>query len=170
MTESPLQPGLPVEIVRSPRRRRTISASVVAGTIRVRVPAAMPPAEEQRAVEELVAKLRRKLHSGHVDLPRRARELAGRFGLPEPESIEWSPRQTSRWGSCSPTRGRIRISDRLAAVPAFVLDYVVVHELAHLAVAGHGPDFRAIVDRYPRAERARGYLMALNQSGLEPEP
>jgi len=59
----------------------------------------------------------------------------------------------------------IRISNRLAAEPGWVLDYVIVHELAHLLVPGHGPEFRALVDRYPRAERARGFLMA---RGLEP--
>jgi predicted metal-dependent hydrolase len=41
-----------------------------------------------------------------------------------------------------------------------VLDYVIVHELAHLVVPGHGRKFWGLVDRYPRAERARGWLMA----------
>ena len=63
-------------------------------------------------------------------------------------------------GSCSTQSGRIRISDRLAAVPDFVLDYVLIPELAHLKVAGH-PDFHEIVDRYQLAERGRGYLMAI---------
>jgi hypothetical protein len=53
----------------------------------------------------------------------------------------------------------------LASEPGWVLDYVIVHELAHLDVPRHGPAFWSIVNRYPRAERARGFLMA---RGLEP--
>jgi len=155
---------LPIEIVRSERRKSTLQASVVAGTIRVMVPAGMPRDEEQRLVDKLVARIRRTVEAGTVDLPTRASALARRFDLPEPSEISWSARQNTRWGSCTPSRGAIRISNRLATVPAFVLDYVLVHELAHLAVAGHGRDFEALVGRYELAERARGYLMALNQS------
>ena len=65
-----------------------------------------------------------------------------------------------RWGSCTPADGTIRISARLASEPGWVLDYVIVHELAHLVVAGHNRRFWALVRRYPRSERARGWLMA----------
>jgi predicted metal-dependent hydrolase len=67
---------------------------------------------------------------------------------------------TSRWGSCTPSTGTIRISTRIAAFPDWVIDYVIVHELAHLHVPGHGADFWSLVQRYPRSERAIGYLMA----------
>ena len=53
----------------------------------------------------------------------------------------------SRWGSCQPSTGRICINVRLALYPPECLEYVVVHELCHLLVSGHGPDFRAIMDR-----------------------
>jgi predicted metal-dependent hydrolase len=52
----------------------------------------------------------------------------------------------------------IRVSDRLRDAPDYVLDYVLLHELAHLLVPGHGPDFWALLAPYPRLERARGYL------------
>lgn len=55
---------------------------------------------------------------------------------------------TSRWGSCQPSTGRICINVRLALYPPRCLEYVVVHELAHLLVHGHGTQFYAILDRY----------------------
>jgi predicted metal-dependent hydrolase len=62
----------------------------------------------------------------------------------------------------------IRISSRAAALPSWVLDYLLVHELAHLEVAGHGPHFWRLVNRYPLTERARGYLMALDHRSGDP--
>jgi hypothetical protein len=50
------------------------------------------------------------------------------------------------------------MSRRLQELPSWVQDYVLVHELVHLLVPGHGPKFWALVARYPRAERARGFL------------
>lgn len=165
---SPTIPGMsemPVEIVRSDRRQRTLQAQVVAGTIRVLVPSGLPADEEQRLVDRLVTRVRSKLEAGRIDLPARAERLAEEYGLPRPSSIEWSERQNLRWGSCSVAQGRIRISSRLTGVPEFVLDYVILHELAHLATRGHGPDFKKLVAVYAQAERAEGYLMALNQIG-----
>ena len=54
-------------------------------------------------------------------------------------------------------------------LPAFVVEYVLVHELAHLVQASHGPEFWALVNRYPKTERARGYLMALGGEDNEEE-
>lgn len=156
---------MPVEIVRSARRKRTLQAQVVAGTIRVLVPAGLAADEERTMVDQLVARVRSKLEAGRIDLPARANQLAAEHSLPRPSSIEWSERQNLRWGSCSVAQSRIRISSRLTGVPEFVLDYVILHELAHLAARGHGPDFKKIVGGYAQAERAEGYLMALNQLG-----
>ncbi len=143
---------------------------MVNGAIRVRVPDGMPAEEERRMVEQLVAKLQRRLEEGAVDLGGRAADLARRYELPPPGEVSWSDRQQQRWGSCTPSRGAIRISTRLRRVPDFVLDYVLVHELAHLEVRGHGKEFWALIERYPLAERARGYLMALSHSEATPPP
>ena len=153
---------LPIEIIRSPRRKKTVQARVMNGTIVVRVPAGLDSAEETRLVASIVRKVSRKIGAGDIDLSVRARRLAERFGLPEPTSISWSQRQNTRWGSCTASDGSIRISSRLETVPDFVLDFVIVHELVHLRVAGHGPSFQALMQRYPEAERATGYLMALS--------
>ena len=53
----------------------------------------------------------------------------------------------SRWGSCQPSTGRICINVRLALYPPECLEYVVVHELCHLLVSGHGPDFHQLMTR-----------------------
>jgi predicted metal-dependent hydrolase len=76
----------------------------------------------------------------------------------EPTSVRWVDNQRNRWGSCTPADGTIRLSRRLVGMPDWVIDYVLFHELAHLLVPGHGPEFWALVARYPRAERARGFL------------
>lgn len=149
-----------VVVVRSTRRRRTVEAVEVDGVIRVSVPATMSQAEERRHVEKLVARLQRRRAAGDIDLEQRARMLAGRLGLPRPASIRWVDNQLQRWGSCSVHERSIRLSSRLAGFPLWVVDYVVVHELAHLAEPGHTPRFWALVNRYERAERAIGYLLA----------
>jgi len=54
---------------------------------------------------------------------------------------------SSRWGSCQPSTGRICINTRLALYPPECLEYVVVHELCHLLVRGHGPEFKQLMTR-----------------------
>ena len=97
----------------------------------------------------------------------RAAALARRHGLPRASSIRWVDGMRTRWGSCTPATGAIRLSSSLAAFPEWVIDYVIVHELAHLREPGHSPAFWALVERYPKAERARGYLTAKSADGDE---
>ena len=152
----------PVEVIRSDRRNKTVSARIVDGVIRVRIPAWMTEEDEARFVDDVVDRIERERRSAAVDLLARARSLADDYGLPQPTSVNWSKVQRQRWGSCSVDRGDIRISDRLVDVPPWVLDSVLIHELAHLVVPNHGPEFEAIVAQYPLQERASGYLMAIN--------
>lgn len=150
---------LPIEIVYSTRRRKTVQATIVDGVIRVQAPARISRKELDATVATLVERLERRHLAESVDLDERARRLARRFDLPRPTSVTWAE-QRSRWGSCTPSTGSIRLSTRLAAWPPWVLDYVLVHELAHLVEFNHSPAFTALVDRYPLAERARGFLIA----------
>lgn len=62
------------------------------------------------------------------------------------------------WGSCTIDDRAIRLSNRLDDAPRYALDYILLHELVHLIVAGHGPDFKALLSVYPQLERAEGYL------------
>jgi predicted metal-dependent hydrolase len=153
-----------VEVVRSPRRSKTVQAKQVGRVIRVSIPAAMSKAEEEHWVAEMVQRISRRTDGHLLDLAERASMLARRYQLRHPRSIRWVANQASRWGSCTPADRAIRISTRLAEEPVWVLDYVIVHELAHLQRARHDAAFWAIVNRYPKAERARGFLMA---RGLE---
>ena len=153
---------LPVRVIESPRRKKTVAARIVDDTIEVRVPAGMAATERDRHVADLVRRLERKRSADAVFLADRARMLARRHDLPEPTSIVWSDRQNRRWGSCTPATGRVRISHRLADVPSWVVDYVIVHELAHLVVPDHSDRFHELVARYPLAERAEGFLIAMS--------
>jgi predicted metal-dependent hydrolase len=152
-----------VEVIRSRRRRKTVQAVESDGLVRVSIPASMSRAEEDRWVAEMVARLLRRRTTAGTDLGARADILAARYRLPRPVQVRWVDNQRSRWASCTPTDGVIRVSSRLAGFPAWVVDYVLVHELAHLAQPGHGPAFWSLVHRYRRAERARGFLLAKSQ-------
>jgi hypothetical protein len=98
------------------------------------------------------------------DLAGRARRLSEAYldGRARPTSVTWSARQRQRWGSATAERGAVRISERLREAPVWVLDYVLLHELAHLvAPRGHGPEFHALLARYPHHDMAEGFLRGL---------
>lgn len=156
---------LPVEVVRSSRRRKTVSASIVEGRIVVRMPVHLTKAQEDDYVASLVARLERQRRSETVDLTERAAALARRYDLPMPRSIRFVSNQSSRWGSCTPGTGEIRLSDRIAGFPLWVLDAVIVHELAHLVHLHHSAEFWELAHRYPRTERALGFLIAKQLTG-----
>lgn len=158
-----------VEVVRSARRRKTVSARQVGQVLRLSIPGTMSAAEEQHWVKEMTRRFERRARADRVDLAQRATTLAARFDLPRPESIRWVDNQHARWGSCTPVDGSVRISSRLAGFPSWVLDHVIVHELAHLVEPGHGPRFKALIARDPKAERATGFLIAKGMEGDDPD-
>lgn len=162
-----------IEIIRSSRRKNTSSAQRVGGRIVVRVPAGLTPAQEQETVNNLLLALerqtrRRSLNAGR-SLAERAVELNRKYfdSQLRYKSIEYVTNQQRRYGSCTPATGSIRISDRIATMPAWVLDYVIVHELAHLRETNHSTAFWKLVNRYSLAERARGYLIAVGMEEAE---
>ncbi len=127
------------------------------------IPARMSAAEEQRWVgvmlDKLAAQESRRM-PGDGELAERAGRLAAQYlgDRARPRSVRWVTNQHARWGSCTPAEGSIRLSHRLRGMPEYVIDYVLLHELAHLLVPGHGPEFWRLLESYPRTERARGYL------------
>jgi hypothetical protein len=156
-----------VSVVRSARRKRSVGAQLLGSVLTITVPAWMSRAEELHWIDVMSGRFARKLSADRIDLVERAATLARRHDLSRPREISWVGNMGARWGSCTPSTGVVRLSDRLAAFPDWVIDYVIVHELAHLEVGDHSTAFWQLVTRYPKTERAIGYLMA--KSGDEPE-
>jgi len=159
-----------IEVRRSKRRTRTVSAYREGDTLIVLLPARMTKKEEAHWVAEMQQRLqrsekRRGALAGASDevLLERSQELNQRYfkGDATPASVRWVPPMRTRWASCTTIDRTIRVSSHLRKVPGWVLDYVLVHELAHLIVPGHGPDFWKLVRRYQKTERAMGYLEGL---------
>ena len=145
-------------------------------TIVVLIPGRMSARDEQRWVDQMVQRvLAKEARStgprGDAELAARAIELAAAYlapvlgERPEPSSVTWVANQQHRWGSCTPSTGTIRLSERLRPMPSWVVDYVLVHELVHLVEPTHSARFWSLVAAYPRAERARGYLEGYQAAG-----
>lgn len=155
-----------VEVRRSPRRKRTVSARLEKGTMILLVPASTSAAEEAKWIETMRARIEARQRKQRInstgDLERRAQELNRRYfgGKLTWQSIDYVTNQRTRYGSCTIHDATIRLSDTLSEMPGWVRDYVLVHELAHLVVPNHSKDFWKLVDRYRLSERAKGYLIA----------
>jgi len=156
-----------VELVRSSKRKRTVGARLVGDVLRVTVPTWMSDDERAHWVGVMSDRFHRKLDADRIDLPRRAATLAKQLGLSQPHEIKWSDDMLHRWGSCTPRTKVIRISTRLAKFPDWVVDYVIVHELAHLDAPDHSANFWSLVSRFAKAERAIGYLIAMSGADHE---
>ena len=150
-------------VIRSTRRKKNISAYRQGGRIVVSIPARMSKADERAMVPEMVAKIRAQEAAATMSeerLANRVDELLSEFA-PEislrPSSINWRGMR-ERWGSCTSTDRTIRISDRLKGSPDYVLDYVLFHEAIHLQFFDHGPEFKAILSRFPLEAQAEAYL------------
>lgn len=161
-----------VEIRRSGRRSRTLTVFRERGRLVALVPARATRQQVDELVPPLVTRFlakerRSRLPGGDLELHARAsdlaeRYLAGRLEVPLPAfQVSWSANQRHRWGSCTPGSNRIRITDRLRAVPHWVGDYVILHELVHLVEPNHSARFWELLAGYPQAERARGFLEGL---------
>ena len=160
---NPENPLGPVEVRRSRKRLRTVTAYRDGDRIVVAIPARFTRAQEREWVRRMVVRLadqERRRRPSDAELTARAAELSDRYlgGRATPTSVNWSSNQGQRWGSCTPSDAAIRISTRVRGMPRWVIDYVLLHELAHLLHIGHGPDFWAALEGYPRTDRARGFL------------
>jgi predicted metal-dependent hydrolase len=165
-----------VEVRRSERRRRTVSAYRDGERIVVLIPDQFSRAEEREWVDRMLERLAardQRARRSDTELRARAKRLADRYlsehpAAAHPASVRWVGNQNGRWGSCTPADRSIRISDRIMDMPDWVIDYVLLHELAHLVVPSHNSVFWSLVGRYPRAERARGYLEGISAASGQP--
>jgi predicted metal-dependent hydrolase len=154
-----------VEIRRSPRRKRTVTAYRENGKTVVVAPQRMSARDVDSYARELVGRLdaRERRNSSGPALYARAQRLVAEFLEHDvlanrDVDIRWVTNQSGRWGSCTPRQGRIRLSHRLMDMPDYVIDSVLLHELAHLIVSNHGPRFQTLVSAYPDLARADAYL------------
>jgi predicted metal-dependent hydrolase len=163
--------GAPGEVRRSARRRRTVAAFWENGTAVVAIPAHFSGAQEREWVQRMLDKLRRQGSRGtkgagkrrpgsDAELAARASALSAQYlaGRAVPTSVRWVTNQNSRWGSATPSEGSIRLSHKLQPMPQWVVDYVLLHELAHLLVAAHNAAFWKLLAAYPETERAKAFL------------
>lgn len=159
-----LPDGLPeFRVIRSRRRRSSISAYRQGGVIQISIPSRMSKQDEIAAIPEMIAMvLRREARERKTDdqLMQIALELLSKL-LPEfdikPASINWR-NMSERWGSCTTVDRTIRISDRLIGAPTYVLHYIIFHELIHLKVPGHDQDFKKYLHRFEDQNRAEAFL------------
>lgn len=168
-----------IEVRRSTRRRRTVAAYREGDKIVILMPARTSKAEEHRLITEMVDRVtRREARMASVGargadsrLMHRARQLSAAYldGRAQPISVRWVTNMQQRWGSCTVSDRTIRLSHRLQSMPSWVIDYVLMHELSHLLEPGHGRAFWAWVGRYPRTERARGFLEGVAVAAQLPE-
>ena len=163
--------GAPVEVRRSARRRRTVAAFWENGTAVVAIPAHFSGAQEREWVHRMLEKLRlqgtrgpkaagRRRAGNDAQLEAHAAALSARYlgGRAVPASVRWVTNQNSRWGSATPSQGTIRLSHKLQPMPQWVIDYVLLHELAHLLVAAHNAAFWRLLAAYPETDRAKAFL------------
>lgn len=153
-----------VEIRVSSRRRNTSHAHLEEGKVVVVVPSHLSAKDREevaaRLARRILAPPGRPITASDEALMERALELGHRFlDGAKPRSIRWVTNQTRRWGSCTPADGSIRLSSRLATMPEWVIDAVIVHELAHLVVPSHSHRFKQLCDRYPQIGMADAYLL-----------
>lgn len=164
-----------VEVRISKRRRKTSEAKWVGGRIVVSLPAHLDVESRQKTIDWLVDRLltRHRLQAGLTDedLLARAIELSDRYLVgARPVSVRWVTNQTARWGSCSYYSGDIRVSHRLRVVPEWVLDSVLVHEVAHLTHPDHSRAFHELAGAYPRHKDAGVFLAGYGLGLSNPAP
>lgn len=156
-----------VEVIRSKRRKRNVTAYRDSDRTVVMVPARMAKQDIDIYVAELVDRLdaRDERAGSQAELEKRARSLSKKYlgkDLLEshfvPVSIRWVTNQNSRWGSCTPSEGSIRLSHRMQRMPQYVIDSVIFHELVHLVIPDHSSKFYDLMSKFPEHEKAKAYL------------
>ena len=161
-------------VIRSTRRKKGIAALRQNGVIEIHIPHRMSRKDEMAIIPEMIERVLRQeasLKKGDDHLEALAAQLLEEF-LPDwperPASITWRSMR-ERWGSCTTATRAIRISDRLASAPRYVLAGIVFHELIHLRHADHGDAFQAALTRYPQMEKVEAWLEGFEAGAGSPK-
>ncbi|MCK5760063.1 MAG: M48 family metallopeptidase [Candidatus Delongbacteria bacterium] len=152
-----------VVIQRSKRRKKTLQAVLKGDTVKVLVPFTTGDIEINKFLDKFLKKLERKniILNNDKELLSRANKLKKKFIPDAPDfTIVFQESLKRTWGKCFTNQRKIVINPVLATYPKWVLDFVIVHEIAHLLIPNHGKEFRELVDRFKLKERAVGFLMA----------
>lgn len=150
-----------IVVIRSKKRKRSISAFRQGGKIVISIPARLTKAEEREVVPEMIAKIRAKeVAPDETELSKEIDRLLSKYA-PEitirPTSVAWRS-MNERWGSCTSVDRTIRIATKLQRAPKYVLDFVLYHEAIHLYIYDHGSEFQEFLKRYPRHLEAEAFL------------
>lgn len=154
-----------IEIIRSKKRKKTVQAKIVDDTLRIYLPSGLSKKEESKWIQKMKTQIEKKQRKHQLnntnDLQKRAERINNQyFDGSLSFSIQFVTNQTTKHGSCTPSSKRIRIADEIADYPAYVQDYLIMHELTHLIYPNHSKAFWEKVNEYPYVERAKGFLHA----------
>ncbi|MFH1868478.1 MAG: M48 family metallopeptidase [Candidatus Omnitrophota bacterium] len=155
-----------VKIIRSNKRKKTISARLAGDVMVVYAPVDISDSELEKIIDKLKKKLDKQKFKTELNKTQDLAVIAERLNKEyfnsslKISSIEYTTNQSRLFGCCNYRTKKIRISHRLAQAPYWVRDYVIIHEMAHLIEPNHSKAFWDIVSRYKLTERARGYLIA----------
>ena len=152
-----------IVIQRSKRRKKTLQATFKNHIVKILAPSTASDTEINKFLDKFLKKLERKdiILNNDKELLSRANKLKKKFIPDAPDfTIVFQESLKRTWGKCFTNQRKIIINPVLATYPKWVLDFVIVHEIAHLLIPNHGKEFRSLVDRFKLKERAVGFLMA----------
>ncbi|GAB4203313.1 MAG: M48 family metallopeptidase [Roseiflexaceae bacterium] len=141
-----------------------INARLRDGVLLVSAPPRVAQQTLDEAITDLARRLLRRQHAHQVNQEEDALALANRVAARFPQPIQvaqvlFVTNQEARWGSYSPSTRTIRLNATLRAMPRWVLEAVVAHELAHAVHPDHSPQFWALLRSVaPDTDRADAFL------------
>ena len=173
ITNQQLDTSYEVKIIRSNKRRKTISARMIENVMVVYAPAGIPDLELGNVIDNFKKRLQKRKLKKELDRTQDLNVIADKLNKEyfaarlKIQSIEYATNQERIFGCCNYKAAKIRVSHRVAKMPHWVRRYVIIHEMAHLVEPNHSKSLWRIVSRYKLAERAKGYLIAKGLDSAE---
>ncbi len=155
-----------VEVKRSKKRKKTISARLDGDTMYIYAPVDIQEKELHKIINNFKKRFSRRNLKRELNKEQNLRDMFNKLNKKyfdeqiKVKSIEYVTNQKSKYGCCNYKKKTIRISHYLSQMPDWVRDYIIIHEMAHILEPNHSKAFWDIVYRYKLAERARGFLIA----------